>query len=189
VDPESGILYVESQTRPVGMALVAPDEVDSDWNYVIAYQSAAGPQGLPLLKPPYRRITAIDLNKGEHAWQIPFGRGPVDHPAIRHLELDALGSPYSDVVAEGGILLTRSLLISYIAKKDELGDETATGSFLRAYDKATGELLAQVNVAERLHGALMTYMVDGRQFIAVAAGGRAQKGQLITLALPLPIAD
>ena len=120
VDPETGILYVESQTSPIGMAVVpAPDT--SDWDYVIAYQPSRGPQGLPLVKPPYRRITAIDLNTGEHVWQIPFGNGPTNHPAIKHLNLGPLGSPYGDTVAEGGILLTKTLLISYLSKRGELG--------------------------------------------------------------------
>ncbi len=183
VDPETGILYVESQTRPIGMAVVEPKPGTSDWRYVIAYQSAAGPRGLPLLKPPYRRITAIDLNRGDHAWQIPFGSGPTDHAAIKHLELGPLGSPYTDVVAEGGILVTKTLLITYLSKTDELGVKTP-GSFLRAYDKANGELLAEVAVDQRLHGAPITYLHEGRQYIAVAAGSSTADSELIAFALP-----
>ena len=184
VDPETGILYVESQTRPIGMALSVPPADTSDFDYVISYQPAAGPRGLPLLKPPYRRITAIDLNKGEHAWQIPFGQGPTNHEAIKHLKLGPLGSSYSDVVAEGGILVTKTLLITYIAKKDEHQDKKKKGSYLRAYDKSTGDLISQVALEQRLHGAPMTYLVDGRQYIAIAAGGRDEPQQLISLALP-----
>ncbi|MCZ6854126.1 MAG: pyrroloquinoline quinone-dependent dehydrogenase, partial [Gammaproteobacteria bacterium] len=135
------------------------------------------------LKPPYRRITAIDLNRGEHAWQIPFGTGPTDHPAIKHLRLGPLGSPYTDVVAEGGILVTKTLLITYLSKTDELGVET-TGSFLRAYDKANGELLAEVNVDQRLHGAPMTYLHEGRQYIAIAAGSSTADSELVAFTLP-----
>ena len=183
VDPETGVLYVESVTRPTGMSLVAPRPGTSDWRYVIEYVSVPGPRGLPLLKPPYRRITAIDLNTGEHAWQIPFGRGPADHPAIKDLDLGPLGGVYSDVVAEGGILVTKTLLVTYIAQRDEHGD-SRPGTYLRAYHKATGALLGEVAVEARLHGAPMTYLHEGRQYLAVAAGGRRQDAELIAFALP-----
>jgi quinoprotein glucose dehydrogenase len=183
-DPETNILYVESQTRPTGMGLASPDQNDADFSYVIKYVGTAGPQGLPLLKPPYRRITAIDLNKGEFAWQIPFGDGPTNHPALKDLDLGPLGSGFSDVVAEGGIVVTKTLLITYISKRDQLGDRQATGSFLWALDKESGEIVGEVAVDARLHGAPTTYMQDGRQYIAVAAGGRRETQQLITFALP-----
>ena len=184
LDPETGVLYIPSQTRPTGMALTEPGAGASDWPYVIRYDSTAGPQGLPLIKPPYRRITAIDLNTGEHIWQIPFGKGPSDHPAIAHLNLGPLGSRFNDVVAEGGILLTETLLISYLAQKDEI-DESATGSILVAHDKATGELLGEVLVEQRLHGAPMSYEYQGRQYIAIAGGGRdGDPGELVVFALP-----
>ncbi|MXY58221.1 MAG: PQQ-binding-like beta-propeller repeat protein, partial [Gammaproteobacteria bacterium] len=183
VDPETGILYVESQTNPIGMAVVPTEPGTSDWDYVIAYQGTRGPQGLPIVKPPYRRITAIDLNTGEHVWQIPFGNGPTNHPAIKDLNLGPLGTPYGDVVAEGGILLTKTLLIGYLSKRGELG-RRAQGTFLRAFDKTTGELLGEVDVDIRLHGALMTYMHKGRQYIAAAGGGRRGDGELVAFALP-----
>ena len=124
-DPETNILYVESQTRPVGMSVKSPDQNDAEFSYVIEYVRAPGPQGLPLLKPPYRRITAIDLNKGEFAWQIPFGNDPIKQAALQELNLPALGSPFGDVIAEGGILVTKTLLITYIAKRDQTGDTNA----------------------------------------------------------------
>ena len=183
-DPETNILYVESQTRPVGMSVKSPDQNDAEFSYVIEYVRAPGPQGLPLLKPPYRRITAIDLNKGEFAWQIPFGNGPIKHPALQELNLPPLGSPFGDVIAEGGILVTKTLLITYIAKRDQTGDTNAQGSLLWALDKATGVIVGEVDVAQRLHGAPMTFMQDGRQYIGVATGGRNEKQQLVTFALP-----
>lgn len=167
----------------MGMSLIVPPEGSSDWPYVIQMDRRVGPLGLPLLKPPYRRITAIDLNTGEHIWQIPFGKGPTDHPLIANLDLGPLGSVYDDVVAEGGILVTKTLLISYLAQKDEI-DEDAHGSILVAHDKATGELVATVMVEQRLHGAPMSYMHEGRQYIAVAGGGRDDDAELIVFALP-----
>ena len=88
---DTGILYVPSHTRPYAMSLVEPDDPDSDWPYVINVQRNIGPMGLPLTKPPYRRITAIDLNTGEHVWQTAFGKGPANHPLLEHLNLPDLG--------------------------------------------------------------------------------------------------
>jgi quinoprotein glucose dehydrogenase len=184
IDPDTGYLFVPSQTRPIGMALVEPDSARSDWKYVIDYARLQGPQGLPIIKPPYRRITAIDLKTGEHAWQIPHGQGPTEHPAIKHLNLGPLGSPYPRVVAEGGLLVTKTLLITYLGKLDELGDRTPSATVLQAFDKATGELLAEVEIDGWLHGPPMTYLHEGRQFFAVAAGGGSEKGELVAVALP-----
>ncbi len=183
MDPQTQTLYIPSETRPIGMALVAPPDGTSDWPYVIQYGDTSGPRGLPLIKPPYRRITAIDLNTGEHIWQIPFGKGPTDHPAITHLNLGPLGTMFNDVVAEGGILITKTLLISYLAAKDEIGPEE-TGSVLVAHDKATGVILGEVMVDQRLHGPIMSYLIDDRQYIAIAGGGRANDSELLVFALP-----
>ncbi|HIA58632.1 MAG TPA: pyrroloquinoline quinone-dependent dehydrogenase [Gammaproteobacteria bacterium] len=183
MDPTTATLYIPSQTRPIGMSLIEPPVGTSAWPYVIQYVGTEGPRGLPLIKPPYRRITAIDLNTGAHSWQIPFGKGPSEHPAIAHLNLGDLGTVFNDVVAEGGILVTETLVISYLAQKDEI-DENAHGSILRAHDKDTGALVAELLVEQRLHGAPMSYMVDGRQYIGVAGGGRDDDAELIVLALP-----
>jgi quinoprotein glucose dehydrogenase len=172
VDPETGILYVPSLLRPGAISLSAPDPARSDWRYSINRRPTPTVQGLPLLKPPYRRITAIDLNRGEHVWQSPLGEGPRNHPAIRHLDLGRLGTPPQDgIVAEGGVLVTKTLLVTIEPIVDELGDRSANGSFLDAYDKATGELLAQIEVDRNLHGSPMTYQHEGRQYILVAGGG------------------
>ena len=193
VDPETGILYVESQTAPTGMALVeptpgfksaswAPEETgQSDWRYVIEYQSIAGPRGLPLFKPPYRRITAIDLNRGEHVWQIPMGPGPKDHPEIKHLDLGNMGSSGR---WQGGLLVTKTLLIGYLPRYAE-ESRRQQGTYLRAFDKLTGELLAEVEIEQSLHGAPMTYLHEGRQYVAAAAGGFDEKQTLVAFALPM----
>ena len=183
VDPETGIIYIPSATLPHGMGLVAPPAGTSDWPYIIQMDTKIGPFGLPLLKPPYRRITAIDLNTGEHIWQIPFGRGPANHPMLEHLNLPPLGSVFSDVVAEGGVLITKTLLISYLAQKDEI-DPEAHGSILVAHDKMTGDLLGEVLVDQRLHGPPMSYQVGDKQYIAVAGGGRDDDNELLVFALP-----
>jgi quinoprotein glucose dehydrogenase len=183
MDPETQILYIPSVTRPTGMSLIEPPEGTSDWPYVIRYDRSQGPQGLPLLKPPYRRITAINLNTGNHEWQIPLGKGPTDHPAISHLNLGDLGSVFNDVVAEGGLLVTKSLVVSYLAAKDEIGPEE-TGSILVAFDKQSGIKTGELQVDQRLHGPVMSYEHEGKQFIAVAGGGRDKDDELLVFALP-----
>ena len=183
LDPETGILYVPSATRPHGMSLIQPPEGTSDWPFVIQMERQVGPFGLPLLKPPYRRITAIDLNTGDHVWQVPFGRGPIDHPMLKELNLPPLGSVYDDVVAEGGILVTKTLLISFLAQKDEISPDSH-GSILVALNKETGETVGEVLIDQRLHGHPMSFMHKGRQYIAVAGGGRNNDDELLVFALP-----
>jgi len=117
-------------------------------------------------------------------WQVPFGRGPANHPALQHLNLPDLGSVFSDVSSEGGILITKSLVISHLALKDEIGPEV-DGSYLVALDKTNGNKVGQIEVDKRLHGPVMSYQHEGRQYIAVAGGGRNNDpAELILFALP-----
>ena len=94
-----------------------------------------------------------------------------------------LGSVYDDVVAEGGILVTKTLLVSFLAQKDEINSD-AHGSILVALDKKTGEILGEVLVDQRLHGPPMSFMHKGRQYIAVAGGGRDNDDELLVFSLP-----
>lgn len=196
VDPETGMIYIQSQTNPFINGLVKPDPNRSNLNYIVngglrgdgtddLKGTALGPRGLPLIKPPYRRITAIDLNKGDIAWQIPFGDGPREHPAIKHLDLGPLGSRFpNEVWAEGGILVTKTLVVTLLADVDELGDRMASGSWLVALDKSTGDEIGRVKVDRHLHSSPMTAMHDGRQYILVSGGGRSEPAELIAFALP-----
>ena len=102
---------------------------------------------------------------------------------LQHLNLPDMGSVYNDVVAEGGILVTKTLLVSYLAQKDEI-DPAAHGSILVALDKQTGELIGELMVEQRLHGPPMSFMHEGKQYIAVAGGGRDNDDELIAFALP-----
>ena len=160
--------------RPAAQSLSEPDPARSDFRFVNKRLAMPTVQGLPLLKPPYRRITAYDMNEGQIVWQEPLGEGPRHHPAIRHLSLGRLGTPpLPGIVAEGGVLVTKTLVVTIEPIVDELGDRTTSGSYLDAYDKATGELLAQVRSDVVLHGSPMTYMHQGRQYIVVAGGGES----------------
>ena len=92
LDPETNILYVPSAHTPVVATLVPPPPgSDTTWSRD-RYQWPAGPQGLPLFKPPYGRLVAIDLNKGEIKWTVANGDGPRDHPALKNLNLPPLGN-------------------------------------------------------------------------------------------------
>ena len=184
LDPESGYLYVQSATAPSVIALVNEPEV-SDMDYIrgggLRLRGGGGPQGLPLFKPPWGRVTAIDLNAGEIAWQVPNGDAPEyvkNHPALEGIELGMTGRP-----DRGGVLVTRTLLFA-----GEGGGMFAAagsgGNKLRAHDKATGEVVAEFELPANQTGLPMTYMHEGRQFIVVAVGARGHAGELVALALP-----
>jgi quinoprotein glucose dehydrogenase len=178
VDPATGILYVPSRTSPIVVQLVQPDPERSDFRYVRGGAGAvAGPEGLPLFQPPHARITAIDLNTGDHLWRVPLGDG------ARQRVMD-LGIPDPGPLGGGsftGPVLTETLLfIGHIGARD--GNPDPTAAALLAFDKATGELVHAIDLPAAPTGTPMTYQVDGRQFVAVAYGGGRDAG-MIGLAL------
>jgi quinoprotein glucose dehydrogenase len=146
-----------------------------------ATNSDATPQGLPLLKPPYGRITAIDLDRGAIVWQVAHGETPDsvrNHPALKGVTLPRTGQ--SGAV---GALVTKTIVIA--------GDPLATtapnrprGAMLRAYDKTTGKEVGAVYMPAQQSGTPMTYMLGGRQFIVVPISGGNYSGEYLALALP-----
>jgi len=161
--PETGILYVASATIPSLSGMVEPQSSDATLNYVRDVTTRVGPQGLPLTKPPYGRITAIDLNKGEILWQEPNGIGSPQvrsHPALAGVELPPLGSGLDQV------LVTKTLLLSAQPTPNEAGFFP-----LVARDKLTGEVIAEVELPERAIGPPVTYLFEGEQYIAVTVRG------------------
>ncbi len=158
-DPETGMLYVQSITGPFTADIVKGDPKISNLNYVSGTRAwTAGPQGLPLFKPPYGRITAIDLNKGDQVWMVPNGEGPRNHPLLKPLNLPWLGNP-----GRSAPLVTKTLL--FVGEGDpvmsSLGSRLrpempaslapgAGGRKFRAYNKATGAI-AVGNRAARRH--------------------------------------
>lgn len=187
VDPETGILYVSSMTLPFIIGLSPPDQERSGFRYLRTGQfTVSGPQGLPLVKPPYGRITAIDLGRGEIVWQVPHGDGPRDHPAIKHLGLGPLGAAANGVFSNGGGVLTKELLFVIQAQEDprNLAMRMGTTGYLRAFDKATGKLLLERQIDATPHGTPMTYLAGGKQYIVLAVGGMGQKSELLAFALP-----
>jgi quinoprotein glucose dehydrogenase len=195
-DPESGLLYVPSITTAIVVQLTKPKPGTSEFAYERSLKGKIdGPQGLPLVKPPWGRITAINLNTGEHAWMKPLGIGPRDHPALKDVKgLPArLGAPQ-----RGHLICTKTLLFAgqegNIDKiigmiRDGKGLEAmavkkAADAKLRAFDKKTGELLAELQLPENITGALMTYAVGKKQFIVFPVGGLFAPDELIAVSLP-----
>ena len=135
------------------------------------------PQGLPLFKPPYSRMTAIDMNTGENTcWMRPLGDGNRirNLPLLRDLDLPPLGGDSGRV----GPVLTKTLLIHALT-----AGGANDGPRLVAFDKATGEEIASIDLPGGAIGTPMTYMSGGRQYIALTVGG-ARVPELIALALP-----
>ena len=167
-DPQSAQLFVPSATTPKLVELGKPDPARSDLNYAPQLWTAAvlGPQGLPLVKPPYARITAIDMDAGQHSWMAPHGDGPRRHPAIQHLKLGPLGSPGFHA---GGPLVTKTLLIVCHGGQDVDRDEGAR--CLTAYSKISGEYLGSIPLPAVPYGNPITYLHEGKQWIVVAVGG------------------
>ena len=133
--------------------------------------SVGGPQGLPLTKPPYSRVTAIDLNTGEHEWMIPHGEGPRQ----QIIEMGILDPGPVGSVSRTGPVLTKTLL--FLAQSD------GGRNLLRAFDKATGAVVHETDLPLPPAGTPMTYMVNGKQFISIAVGG-GQDSRLVSLSLP-----
>ena len=182
VDPETGVLYVPSVTSPNVTALVEPPNPDSsDFRYIRGLpREVPMPGGLPLLKPPYGRVTAIDMNSGDHVWMKANGPGPRDHPALEGLDLPWLGQR-----GRPAPLLTRTLLFLGEGSEDALSIlPIAGGKTFRAWDKQTGDVIWEMDLAAGTSGAPMTYSIGGRQFIVVAIGDRNTTGRLVALAIP-----
>ena len=179
VDPETGMLYVHSRNALSTFRLQAPTpDQKSNLRYVEARGDASPsmPGGLPLFKPPYSRLTAIDMNRGEHAWMVPLGNGKAfrNHPMLKNLNLPPLGGDSST----SGPLLTKTLLVSALSSGG-----TNDGPRLVARDKATGKELAWVNLPSMAIGTPMTYMIDGKQHIALTVGGNPVP-ELVAFTLP-----
>jgi len=138
-----------------------------------------GPDGVPLVKPPYGRITAIDMNTGEHVWMAPNGDGPRNHPRLRHLNLPPLGNQ-----GRAAPLLTKTLLFIGEGAAGILSTPRGGGgNMFRAYDKANGMVVWETELPAGTTGAPMSYLWKGKQYIVVATGGEGHPAEWIALGL------
>ena len=177
-DPETGVMYLPSITSPLAITMVnRPSR--SPAPYVGAPALMETLQGVPLWKPPYGRITAVDLNTGNHRWMVPMGDLAQSHPVLKQLSPPPVGR-----AARGHVLHTKTLLIigqEGTTQREsgplrESAAEPGTASVpnfeihdpkLCAYEKATGNLAGEVALPRNATGAPMTYMLNGKQFIVV----------------------
>ena len=185
VDPETGTLYVPSRNAFDVVTYYNTESQGGNLRYThlnsielregYPINQPRMPDGLPLFKPPYSRMTAIDMNTGEHAWMAPLGNGDQIRtiPMLRDLNLPPLGGDST----RSGPLLTKTLLIMALT-----AGGSDDGPRLVAYDKATGAELASADLPARALGTPMTYMLDGRQYIALTVAGLPP--ELVALRLP-----
>ena len=179
-DPESGVYYAVSHTLPNVWSLseiTEPDEMEygtqGGW-------PRAEIDGLPLVKPPWGRITAIDMNRGEHLWMAANGDGPNDHPLLEGLDLPPLGNANRPAP-----LVTGSLLFIGEGSDAVIGTPgTHWGTTFRAYDKATGDVVWETELPSGTTGGPMTYLHEGKQYIVVAVGGSEHPAEYVALGLP-----
>ena len=188
VDVETGVLYVPSLTVPIVVALAPGDPGGTNPDYIqVGPIYPPGPRGLPLVKPPWGRITAIDLDSGDHLWMTPLGGAPRE--VREHPDLQGLGLDFSTMGqnARVGALITRTLLFMGEGGGVRGGVASrygAGGPTFRAYDKRTGAVVAEVTLPANPTGGPMSYLVDGKQYIVVAAATLETPAELIALSLP-----
>ncbi len=188
VDVETGVLYVPSLTVPIVVALAPGDPGGTNPDYIqVGPIYPPGPRGLPLVKPPWGRITAIDLDTGDHLWMTPLGGAPRE--VREHPDLQGLGLDFSTMGqnARVGALITRTLLFMGEGGGVRGGVASrygAGGPTFRAYDKRTGAVVAEIALPANPTGGPMSYLVDGKQYIVVAAATLETPAELIALSLP-----
>ncbi len=204
-DPQTHMLYAFTWGEVNQLGLLPADPSRSDMNYIqgiargtapAAESAAAAPappaggegganslfvQGLPLFKPPYGSIAAINLDKGELAWSVAHGETPDNirnHPALKGVDIPRTGR--GGIV---GVLTTSSLVIAGERGTFTLPDGRV-GAMLRGYDKATGKDAGAVYMPNSQTGSPMTYMANGKQYIVLAIGGPGFPAELIAYRLP-----
>ena len=188
VDIQAGILFIPSLTVPIVAALTKGEPGDGNADYYRAGPIyPPGPRGLPLVKPPWGRITAIDLNTGDHLWMKPLGGAPRE--VREHPDLQDLGLDFSSMGQNGrpGALVTRTLLFMGEGGGVRGGVASrygAGGPIFRAYDKLTGTVVAEITLPANPTGSPMSYLLDGRQYIVIAAATSDTPAELIALTLP-----
>ena len=174
LDPETGYLYVGSQTNVSVLAMIEGGD-RSDMNYIFGFARPQVARGIPIVKPPWGRITALNLTDGTLAWMVPNGDTP--EGVAERLGVDPEDVPRTGKVSRAGVLVTKTLLMA--------GEGSSGAAVFRALDKMTGETLAQIDLPNAQVGLPMTYMHEGRQYIVISVGGGGEAAELVALALPV----
>jgi quinoprotein glucose dehydrogenase len=189
IDPETGMLYVGTYRLPMVVTVRSPKPGESTYDFIGEFRYLSGPRGLPLFKPPFGSILAIDMNSGEHRWRIPVGRGELI-PTIAQLGIrERLG-----FLTRSWALVTKNVMI--VVQSGYLGaprlppggtrrisDLNNFDPHLWVYDKTSGEMLAEIALPSNAIGAPMTYMAGGKQFIVFPVGGGPIPEELIAVSL------
>ncbi len=172
-DPDTGFIYVSSRTATSVLSLVSEPDASSV-RYIQGGDRTPSVDGIPLVKPPYGRITAIDLTSGEHVWQVVNGDTPAsikNHPLLEGIEIPATGKP-----TRSSLILTKSLLFA--------GEGPGGDPVLHAIDKATGVTVASIALPASVTGVPMTYMHNGKQFLVMTVSDFSSAAKIIALTLP-----
>jgi len=186
-DPETGFFYIYTKTQIGALGMINdPDRSDQDFirgrpDGVSARDASTNIQGFPMIKPPWGRITAISMNTGDIAWQIPHGEAPDNirnHELLGGMDIGRTGWP-----GRVGVLVTGTVVVAgesglYTTETGEVG------SMLRAYNKATGAEVGAVYMRAPQSGSPMTYQVNDQQYIVVSTSGGGLSGELLAYRLP-----
>jgi glucose dehydrogenase len=184
-DPETHIYYAVSMTMPEVFQIIKANDAKATMDYNEPegreYSTIKMPGDLPYTKPPYGRITAINMDRGEQVWMVPDGDGPRNHPMLKDLNLPMLG-----VMSRPAPLVTKTLFFLGEGSDAIFGSGPgpyAWGKKFRAYDKATGKVMWETELPSGTTGGPMTYMYQGKQYIVVAVGSKKDAPELVALAL------
>jgi quinoprotein glucose dehydrogenase len=180
-DARTGVRYITGPGENAGADAPPPSSAPAAGGGEGGGGGGPNPQGLPYLKPPYGRITAIDMTRGEFVWQVAHGETPDavrNHPALKGLDIPRTGQ-----AGAVGVLVTRTLVIAGEPQATTMPGR-ARGAMLRAYNKATGAEVGAVFMPAPQSGSPMTYMANGKQHIVVAVSGGNYSGEYIAYRLP-----
>jgi quinoprotein glucose dehydrogenase len=186
IDPETGMLYVGTYRIPSLITIRKPEPAESSYDFIGYARYMPGPRGLPLLKPPFGSMVAIDMNTGEHRWRIPIG----NNAAAQKLGI----RERTGRLARSWALLTRTVMV--VVQTGYFGPPRFLPQFNRrvydlhnidphlwVYDKTSGEMLAEIDLPANATGAPITYMAGGKQYIVFPVGGGPLVEELIAVSL------
>ncbi len=191
IDPDTNMLYVGTYRIPSLITIEKPEPWQGTYDFTGKAQTwLPGPRGLPLLKPPFGSMVAIDMNSGEHRWRIPVGRSSAIPALARAGASGDVGLP-----SRSWALLTKTVMM--VVQMGFIGPPRFVPGFnlplrdmqnaephLWVYDKATGEKLAEIALPGNATGSPITYMAGGKQFVAFPIGGGGLPEELVAVALP-----